>query len=247
MFEPFIQDDNSSTFMNLFQFLSNITILTTGFLLKDLSAKSFVMIGTVMVFIGLLLTSFVTTSFQLLFTFPIMIGVGIGMLNPAAFVSVLSCFTRRRVFAISLGFAALKLGQSIVMPAIVKSSIANYGYDATIKLITGLSAFAILGGLFLAPVKWRPARQRRMTERDIESRPLITKTISSSRAFLYEVIAGADLDLLANLKYCVLLFGLTVTYASSVNLDAILPLFLQVSHTYFHIEYGRARDLSSLW
>lgn len=222
--------------MNLFQFLSNLTILTTGFLLKDLSARNFVIIGSMLVFIGLLLTSFVTTSFQLLFTFPVLIGVGIGMLNPAAFVSVISCFTRKRILAISVGFAALKLGQSIVMPAIVKSSITNFGYSSTIHLITGLSSIGILGGLFLAPVKWRPSRIRRLTERDIaETRPLITKTISSSQAFVREVIAGADLDLLCNLKYVVLLFGLAVTYASSVNLDLILPLYLQVSllHTYY--------------
>lgn len=216
--------------MNLFQFLSNLTILTTGFLLKDLSAKSFVMIGSTITFIGLFLTSFVTSSIQLLFTFPVLIGIGIGMLNPAAFVSVLSCFTTERILAISLGFAALKLGQSIVMPGIVKSCITNFGYTSTIRIVTALSSIGLIGGTLLAPVKWRSCVTRVRLTDDIESRhPLITKTISSSTAFLNEVIAGADLDLLCNLKYVVLLFGLAVTYASSSNLDILLPIYLQVS------------------
>lgn len=65
--------------MGLFLFLSNLTILATGFLLKDLSARVFVNIGTLMTTLGLLLTSFVTSLTQLIFSFSIMIGLGIGL------------------------------------------------------------------------------------------------------------------------------------------------------------------------
>jgi hypothetical protein len=228
MFEPFFQGDSSATFMNLFQFLSNLTILTTGFLLKDLSSKSFVIIGSSMIFLGLLLSSFVTSTTQLLFTFPVLIGIGIGMLNPAAFVAVLSCFTCKRVIAISLGFASLKWGQSIMMPALVKTFIENFGHTITMRIICILSLMGFIGGTLLAPVKWRPSVIH-MARHDEESQPLIIKNLVKGTVFIREVVAGADLDLLCNLKYVVILFGLTVVYASSVNLDIIFPIYLQVS------------------
>lgn len=228
MFEPLMEGDAYSTFMNLFQFLSNLTILTTGFLLKDLSSKHFVIIGSSMIFFGLLSSSFVTSSTQLLFTFPVTIGIGIGMLNPAAFVAVLSCFTRKRVIAISIGFASLKWGQSIMMPALVKTCIDFFGHTTTIRIISVLSLIGLIGGILLAPVKWRPCVIHMIRE-DEESTPLIVKNFIKGTAFVREVVAGADLDLMYNLKYVVILFGLAVVYASSANLDVLFPIYLQVS------------------
>jgi hypothetical protein len=62
----------------VFEILSNLIILATGFLMKDLSAKHFVMIGSSVVFVGLLLSAMVTSLGQLLFTYGILLGVGIG-------------------------------------------------------------------------------------------------------------------------------------------------------------------------
>lgn len=85
LFEPFFEgnDESAMIVMNLFQFLTNLTILATGFMIKDLSAKNFVIIGSSITFLGLLLSSAVKSLVQLIFTFSIMIGIGLGLLNPA--------------------------------------------------------------------------------------------------------------------------------------------------------------------
>jgi MFS family permease len=182
------------------------------------------MIGSSMTFLGLLTSSFVTSPTHLIYTFSVLIGIGIGMLNPAAFVAVLSCFTHQRIHAISLGFAALGLGQ-MIMPIVVKRLIADYGYESTILIISGLSLLGLIGGNFLVAVKWEPCIRI-----DAEMQPLVVDTnIGKPTVILREIIQATDLDLLGNLKYIVIIFGLCIIYASSSNLNTIFHVYLQVS------------------
>jgi MFS family permease len=225
LFEPFFEENKESAaiLINLFLFLSNLTIIVTGFLMKDLSARHFVMLGSSLTFLGLVLTSLVTTLTQLIFTFSIMIGIGLGLLNPAAFVAVLSCFTCRRTYAISIGFAALGFGQ-MIMPMIVKQALVDYGLQSTLFIVSGLSLIGLLGGNFLVPIKWKPC-----THSDPESQPLITQKLFGSTTILKEIIQATDLDLLWNFNYITIIFGLCIVYASSMNFNIIFPVYLQVT------------------
>jgi hypothetical protein len=212
--------------MYLFLFLSNLTIVATGFLLKDLSAKHFVIIGSSMTFLGLLTSSFVTSPEHLIYTFSVLTGVGIGMLNPAAFVAVLSCFSFQRSHAISLGFAALGLGQ-MIMPAMVKELMEKFSPRMTLLIVSGMSLIGLIGGNFLVPIKWRPR-----VRLNSESQPLIVqKEFGKPAAIIKEIIRATDLDLLGDLKYAVIIFGLSIVYATSTNLSTILPVYLQVSRS----------------
>lgn len=224
MFEG--NDELASVVMYLFLFLSNLTIVATGFLLKDLSAKHFVIIGSSLTFLGLLTSALITSPAHLIYTFSVMTGVGIGMLNPAAFVAVLSCFSLQRSHAISLGFAALGFGQ-MIMPAIVSEIMTNFNPQTTLLIVSGLSLIGLIGGNFLVPIKWRPR-----VRLNSESQPLIVVKdhgFTQSTTIIKEIFRATDLDLLCNLKYTVIIFGLSIVYACSTNLSTILPVYLQVS------------------
>lgn len=225
LLEPFFEGNNESAaiVMNLFLFLTNLTILATGFLMKDLSAKMFVIIGSSLTFLGLVLTSAVTSLIQLIFTFSITIGVGLGLLNPAAFVAVLSCFTCKRTYAISIGFAALGLGQ-LIMPMIVKDLLAEHGLRPTLFILGGISVIGLIGAHFLVPIRWRPCLQN-----DPEAQPLIVRKSFGKSSILMEIIKATDLDLLWNFKYITIIFGLFIVFASSSNLSLIFPVYLQAS------------------
>lgn len=216
--------------MNLFQFLTNLTIVVTGFLMKDLSARNFVLIGSSITFLGLVLTTFVTTLSQLIFTFSIMIGIGLGLLNPAAFVAVLSCFTCKRTYAISIGFAALGFGQ-LIMPMIVKQCLADYGLQYTLYIMSGFAIIGLIGGSFLVPIKWKPT-----CVHDLESQPLIIRKSIGKSSILMEIIQATDLDLLWNFKYIVIIFGLGVVFVSSTNMNIIFPIYLQKQMNYDSIQ-----------
>ena len=208
--------------MSLFQFLTNLTILATGFLIKDLSAKNFVIIGSSITFLGLLLSSAIKSQVQLIFTFSVLTGIGLGMLNPATFVAVLSCFTVKRTFAISIGFAALGLGQ-MVIPIIVKELLVSYGIRPALVIISLLSLLGHVGGHLLVPTKWKPC-----VRPDLESHPLIIRKSFGKSSILMTIIEATDLDLLWNFNYIIIIFGLSIVFASTTNFNLILPVFLKV-------------------
>lgn len=217
------QEGDATIILNLFNFLTNLTILATGFLLKDLSARLFVAIGSTVTFVGLMLTAYATSLLQLIFTFSVLVGVGLGFLNPAAFMAVLSCFTTQRVYAISVAFAALGLGQ-MVMPLIVEYFAAGFGLQTAFFVITGLSLLGFIGSFFLVPIKWRPCP----IQNDFESEPLLEKQSLTRRHIVKEIIQATDLDLLWNYKYITIIFGLSIVFACSSNFDIIFPIYLQV-------------------
>lgn len=225
MFEPFFNGNNESAdiVLNLFQFLTILTIIVTGFLLKDLSARNFVIIGSSMTFVGLVCCSVATSSVQLIFSFSIMVGIGLGLLNPAAFVAVLSCFTCKRTFVISIGFAALGFGQ-MIMPMIVKYALTTYGYSITLYITSGLAAIGLIGGNFLVPIKWKPCVQS-----DSESQPLLIRKPLIGSSILTDIIQATDLDLLWSFRYITIIFGLCVVYGSSTNFNITFPVYLRVS------------------
>lgn len=130
---------------NIFTIISNLTILATGFLIKDLSAKHFVIIGSCLLFIGLACSTFALSFFHLIFTYSILCGVGIGLLNPAAFVAVFTCFSASRNYAIGCTFAALGLGQ-FIMPMIATTIVEHWDYQASIGIMCAFSLIGLLGG-----------------------------------------------------------------------------------------------------
>lgn len=209
--------------MNLFLILSNLTILATGFLTKDLSAKNFVLIGSVMTSLGLFCSAFATTITQLIFTFPVMVGVGLGLLNPAAFVAVLSCFTCHRTYAISIGFAALGLGQNI-MPTVVQQILNDFGTQEGLIMLSLLSTIGIVGANFLVPITWRPCRRSSLANY-MEAQPLLPRKEERFSIFK-DVIRGADLDLLFDFRFITIIFGLCIVFASSMNLNIVFPVYL---------------------
>lgn len=226
LFEPFFEGNNESAqiVMNLFQFLSNLTIVLTGFLMKDLSAKHFVIIGSSITFLGLILTTFVTTVMQLILTFSIMIGIGIGLMNPAAFVAVLSCFTScKRTHAISIGFAALGLGQ-LIMPMIVKHILAEYGLRSSLYIISGLALIGLVGGNMLVPIKWKPV----CADSDPESQPLIIRKSVGRSSVMMEIIQATDLDLLWSFKFIVIMLGLCIVSAIKTSKKYYNTIFFTI-------------------
>lgn len=88
---------------------------------------------------------FVESFTQLIFTYSILCGFGLGLLNPAAFISVLSCFSASRDHAIGVTFAALGLGQTM-MPLITDYLQQNTNFRFALGIIGGLSSIGIVGG-----------------------------------------------------------------------------------------------------
>lgn len=229
MFEPIFNGSNESAsmVMNLFLFVTNFTILATGFLMKNITANQFVITGSLIASFGLLLSSFVTSASQLAFTFSTIVGIGLGLLNPACFIAVLSCFTTNRSQAISIVFGALGLGQ-FLMPALIYYLIETIGYKASVIISGCLVLIGTFAANLLVPIKWNPT-----IEDDAEKQPLLNsyKLIPEIGK---EIIYKADLDMLnicscKCLRFIMIALGLALVYASSMDFLHIFPIYLKVN------------------
>jgi MFS family permease len=201
----------------------------TGFLLKDLSAKHFVIIGSSMVCMGLLLTSVVVRNLgELIMTYSVFIGIGLGLINPAAFIAIFSCFQNSRKQAIGVVLAALGLGQ-LIMPLIARSLLQHLSCQVTIICMAALSFIGLIGANLLAPIKWRS-----QCENDEEQRLLISKKQTNDFITVREIMRASDLDLLSDCSYLAIAIGLSFIFALSSDFTKMLPNFLMVSIFFMH-------------
>jgi MFS family permease len=81
----------------------------------------------------------------LILTYSILCGVGIGLLNPAAFVAVFTSFSASRNHAIGMTFAALGLGQ-LIMPLIAQTVVQNLDYRGSVAVMSAISLIGLFGG-----------------------------------------------------------------------------------------------------
>ncbi|KAG5678252.1 hypothetical protein PVAND_007944 [Polypedilum vanderplanki] len=240
LFQPIfdLTDNVSVTFASyIFEILTNLTILTTGFLLKDLSAKHFVTIGSSFVFFGMLWTSQITNLSELIFSYSFFIGIGLGLLNPACFIAILSCFQKSRNLAIGVAFASMGLGQ-LIMPHIANILLEQLNYRLTIICMAALSFIGLIGSIFVAPIKWRSHCE--ITDViDEEQRPLLQENNQQKKfVVIRDVIQAADLDLLSDFNYLIISVGLSLIFAISTDFTKILPSFLMANLT-FNVNQSR--------
>jgi MFS family permease len=108
MFAPFFASINESKtrislVMNFCSAFLNLSGLLTAPLLKKFSPRAIATYGSLLVSVGLMLSSFATSYFHILLTYSFMVGIGLGLLGPAIFMAVTSYFTTKKSRAI--GFA----------------------------------------------------------------------------------------------------------------------------------------------
>ncbi|CAG9799751.1 unnamed protein product [Chironomus riparius] len=231
--------------MNIYEILSNLTVICTGFMLRDLSAKHFVVIGSSLLFVGLVISSFVVNLGQLIITFSIIMGIGMGLLNPATFIAVLSCFNASRNRAIGIVFASLGLGQ-LIMPPIANYLLENFTFRIVISFVAALSLIGLVGAHLLAPIKWRSCEEHhdhysnRIYNNNVEEcQYLLPKNEEISQSSVTtKIVHATDLELLVDYKFLALGIGLSFILAMSVDLTKLLPTFLT---TNFGLESSQAQ------
>jgi MFS family permease len=223
----------SSTFLNLTGFL-------IGPLTKIFTKRKIAVTGCLLVSFGLMLSSITTSLNQVILTYSLCVGVGLGLLGPAIFISVSEYFTTRKSRAVALTMSGTGFGQ-MILPQVVKFFLMEYGFRGTILLMGGLSLHGVIGACLFQPVEWHMRRRVKDTEEITESSPLMKRSPSTSLTFgningadennisiWKKIQSSMDLSLLKDPRFVILNFGLACTYTVSIDFTLILPFFLQV-------------------
>lgn len=221
--------------MNLSCVFLNLSGLMTAPLLRRFSPRQVAILGCSLVGAGLMASSITTSLEQILVTYSLIVGFGLGLLTPSIFLSVSSYFTSKKSRAIGLTMAGTGFGQ-MLLPQIVKYFLVASDFHGAALFVGSLSLYGIAGAILFHPVEWHLRQQ----SDDGESQPLLNVKDSSPRAatewtenhrkvgMCTRISRSMDLSLLGDAKFMIVNVGLAIAYAVSIDFTLILPFFLQV-------------------
>lgn len=242
LFEPYftsLKETKSriALVMNLCSVFLNLSGLLIAPLLKTFSPRQVATVGCSLVGVGFMLSSQTTSLEQILVTYSLMVGVGLGVLGPSIFLAVTQFFTTKKSRALGLAMAGTGLGQAI-MPQIVKVFQTISDFRGASIFVGTLSLFGIAGATLFHPVEWHLK-----INDNVESQPLLNSKSSNdvihgwenlpqnlnNQGVFSKISKLLDLSLLRDVRFIIINIGLAIVYAVSVDFTLILPYFLKVS------------------
>lgn len=223
--------------MNLSSAFLNLTGLITAPLMKKFSPREVAIFGCLLVSFGLMLSSLATTLVQVIFTYSLCVGIGLGLLGPSIFISLSSYFTTRKSRAVALTMAGTGFGQ-MIFPQVVRLLLTEYGFRGTVLIMGSLSLHGVIGACLFQPVAWHLKRRNSDKEEMKETEPLLSRLPTPSTSyeaidenyngFWRKLARSLDLSLLKDPRFVILNVGLSIAYTVSIDFTLILPFFLQV-------------------
>ena len=115
--------------------------------------------GSVVYFCGSFFTAFATNVYQIIFTYGVLQGIGLGLMVPAAFTSFNYYFVRRRTFAMAVTQLIIGVA-AMAIPLAIQLLLEEYGFRGTQAIIAAFSLHAMLGMVVLQPVKYHVKKKK---------------------------------------------------------------------------------------
>lgn len=139
--------------MNINSMVTNFSGFFTGWALRRYSARQVTIVGVMCTTVGMIAASFATNIAELILTYSVLTGLGLGLIMPATFLAINDYFTDRRSHAVGISMAGTGVGQ-MVMPQVVRYLLDSYGYRGTILILGAMSLNGVVGALLFQPVEW---------------------------------------------------------------------------------------------
>ncbi|GLH16095.1 Putative transmembrane transport [Gryllus bimaculatus] len=114
--------------------ITNFSGLMTGPVMRRFTYRQVAMAGGVLVAVGMFFTSMATKMWHLFISYSVLVGLGLGLLNPSTFVAVNAFFTRARGRAVGL-------------------------FRGAVLILSAVALHSIAGAMLFHPLRWhaRPA------------------------------------------------------------------------------------------
>lgn len=145
------QTTGATIIMNALAAAVNFTGLVTNHLLQSMSYRMVSIIGGLLFSLGVLLTIFSESMVQIVITYSIIAGVGLGLVAPSSYLAFNSYFLERRALAMGLCQAAIGLG-FIAAPPLIQYLLESYGFRGTMLILGGVALNSVLGAMMYQPV-----------------------------------------------------------------------------------------------
>lgn len=234
MFDEFFQNLKSSPLeisfvSNLTLVIYNFTGIFSGFLLKVIPVKIVTIVGTIFVSCGLMLTSLVSSFGAFIFTYSILVGIGIGLISISCLLAVVSCFKKERNRAVSISLMGSTIGD-IVLPQIVGYFLMYYETKTAVFVVGALALSGTFSAMLFPPGKLNLTQNPSCETTHLLECPKQNhkKKVVEKETKFKQVADFMDLELLKDKRFLVLMVGISIGYTVSADFALIFPLFLKV-------------------
>lgn len=124
-----------------------------GPLLKRFGYRKVALVGSLLIFTGLILTSLANNFWTFIFSYSIITAMGVSAVMAAFTLAINSFFKEKRGRAIGVGMSLTGLGV-INMPLLMSLLITLYGWRGAVFVLAALCLHSFVGGTLLRPAKW---------------------------------------------------------------------------------------------
>lgn len=235
MFDKFFKNLKASPLevsfvSNLTLIVFNFTGIFAGFMLKTIPVKVVTVLGTLFVSGGLMLTTFVHTVGAIIFTYSILVGIGIGLISISCLLIVVSSFQKGRNQAVGLSLTGSTIGD-VILPQIVAHLLMYYDFKTAVFGVGILALLGTLSCILLFPsgklnsLQNLPSEETHLLEISKQSQKQIDE---ENQATFKKLSNFMDLALLKERNFLILAIGISIGYSVSADFGLIFPLFLKV-------------------
>nr|CAD7399970.1 unnamed protein product [Timema poppensis] len=132
--------------------------LVQGAILNRYGYRRVAIAGSILTFMGVVLTSFGNSFIHFLITYGFLTSLGVCLLYPAFSLGLNSYFRKKRGKAMGYAMTLTGIGP-IIMPLLISKMMSVYGVQGTGLILGALSLHSLVGAFLLQPIKWHMKRK----------------------------------------------------------------------------------------
>ncbi|XP_023289970.1 monocarboxylate transporter 14 isoform X2 [Orussus abietinus] len=124
--------------------------LLNGPMLKKFVFRTVAYLGSICIVLGICALAFADSLPSIIFTYCILIGIGLGIIYPATSLALNTYFRKKRSVAMGITVTLTGLGP-ILMPLLIDGLISKYSTRSTILILGGIAMHSFIGASLLKP------------------------------------------------------------------------------------------------
>lgn len=128
-----------------------------GPILRNFGFRKVAIMGSIIIFIGNVLTSQSTTFIQFFVYFSILVSIGTDLVMAAFHLALNTYFVSKRGMATGIAMSFTGIGP-IFMPLLVSALLWEFGVSGSGLILSAVSLHSLAAALLLQPVKWHRNR-----------------------------------------------------------------------------------------
>ncbi|XP_077286913.1 uncharacterized protein LOC143911764 isoform X2 [Arctopsyche grandis] len=148
-----ISATNTSVIITVNYAFGMVLALFNGPLLRRFGYRKVSVVGSLLVSIGILLTSVGNSFLHFIITYSLMTSIGVALVMSSFSLAINSYFNKNRGKAMGIGMSITGLGP-ILMPQLINALMIWFGVQGAVMILSALSMHCIVAALLLRPVKW---------------------------------------------------------------------------------------------